>query len=98
VSPREGNDARHTEALRRLITDNGRGYNVLLEYGPRLTDDFGRTLAYLWVADGDSWYLVDEWMAALGFAHTWTRDGQYIPQIQAAEDAARASGAGCLWG
>jgi hypothetical protein len=51
------------------------------------------------MADPDgSWYLVDEWMAALGAARTWTADGQYIPQIQAAEDAARAAGAGCLWG
>jgi hypothetical protein len=62
-------------------------------------DPYGRTLAYLWVADPDgSMYLVDEWMATLGAALTWTADGQHIPQIQAAEDAAHAAGAGCLWG
>lgn len=86
-----------TDTLRRLLTDNGREYRVYLEYGPRRLDDFGRTLAYLWVADGDAWYLVDEWMALLGAANAWTADGQYIPQITAAESDAWANGRGCLW-
>jgi micrococcal nuclease len=91
-----GNEA--TNRLRGFLTDHGRDFNVYLEYGPRRVDNFGRTLAYVWVHDGgDAWYLIDEWMVLTGFGTAWTGDGQYIPQITAAERQARAAGAGCLW-
>jgi micrococcal nuclease len=87
-----------TNQLRVFLTDKGRDYNVYLEYGPRRVDEFGRTLAYMWVHDGgDAWYLIDEWMVLTGFGTAWTRDGQYIPQITVAERQARNAGAGCLW-
>lgn len=88
-----------TGLLRTMLADHGRGNAVWLEPGPRRVDPYGRALAYLWVYDGgDAWYLLDEWMALLGYAHTWTADGQYRNQIGAAEWDAYASGRGCLWG
>lgn len=87
-----------TDALRRLLTDNGRDYAVLLEHGPRLLDQYDRTLAYLWVLDApDSWYLLDEYMVNYGYARAWTRDGQYVPQIVAAEQRSQSGRTGCLW-
>lgn len=86
-----------TETLRGLLTDAGRDYAVYLEYGPRTTDQFGRTLAYLWVQDGESMAMVDEWMVILGAARAWMRDGQYRDAIVAREGEAQAAAAGCLW-
>lgn len=87
-----------TAALARLLTDNGRDWWVYLELGPRSADPFDRALYYLWVTDGDTWYLVDAWMASFGYARAWTRDGQYRDTIIAAEQDARTNGRGCLWG
>lgn len=80
-----------------MLADRERGNWVYLEYGPRSLDDFGRTLAYLWVADGDAWSLIDEWMVLLGAGEAWTRDGQYRDRIVTAEDEAVRQGVGCLW-
>ena len=88
-------------ALDRLLTDNGRAYNVYLEYGPRVSDQFGRTLAYVWIENvpgGGDWELVDWWMVWFGYARAWRGDGQYVDRIVAAEEDARANGRGCLWG
>ncbi len=86
-----------TAALRRLLTDNGRDFWVWLELGPRSADRFDRALYYLWVQDGSTWYLLDEWLAWFGYAHAWTGDGQYRNQIIAAERDAQANRRGCLW-
>lgn len=88
-----------TSQLRAFLTDNNRDFNVYLEYGPRQADEFGRTLAYLWVYDppDDAWYLIDEWMVLTGYAEAWTADGQHRDRILAAEEIAVREDAGCLW-
>lgn len=87
-----------TDALYRLLTDNGRDFNVYLEFGPRQVDQFGRALAYVWVADGDTWYLIDEWMVLFGYARAWREDGQHRGIIIQREEEAAATRSGCLWG
>lgn len=86
-----------TAALDRLLTDNGRDYNVYLEYGPRRTDQNDRTLAYVLVADGDQTALLDWWMVWFGYAYAWREDGQHAAEIIGAEEDAQANGRGCLW-
>ena len=56
-----------TERLRELVGDA-----VRLEDGPRLTDSFGRKLAYVYTVEGAS---IDEALIAEGLAVAWTRDG-----------------------
>ncbi len=68
---------------------------VRLEDGPRIKDEFGRRLAYLYTADGFS---VDVLMIGEGFAEAWTRDGQHRDTLIGLEDSARQNEAGCLWG
>ena len=79
-----------TDRLRQLAGDT-----VRLEDGPRLTDDFGRRLAYLYTANGFS---IDVLLIGEGLAEAWTRDGQHRDVLVGLEDSARANGAGCLWG
>ncbi|REF37153.1 endonuclease YncB(thermonuclease family) [Thermasporomyces composti] len=72
--------------------------SVRLEFDPsqgRL-DKYGRTLAYVWMRDGR---LFNEVMIRQGFAEEYTYDAAYKYQarFRAAEQAARAAGAG-LWG
>ena len=66
-----------------------------LEHGPRLQDDLGRRLAYLYTADGLS---IDVLMIGEGLAEAWTRDGQHRDTLVALEESARQNGAECLWG
>jgi endonuclease YncB( thermonuclease family) len=61
-------------------------------------DQFGRALAYVWVADGEQWYLIDEWMVLFGYARAWRDDGQYRDVIIDREGEAAANRADCLWG
>ena len=73
------------------------GRSAYLEYDPsqdRL-DKYGRTLAYLWIADGTFY---NETMIREGYAHEYTYDRPYKYQarFRAAEAAARAARAG-LW-
>ena len=86
-----------TAALRRLLTDNGRNFWVWLELAPRSGDRGGRALYYLWVQDGATWYLVDEWMAWFGYARAWRGEGQYAGRILAAELNAQRNRRGCMW-
>ena len=50
------------------------GSSVRLEDGPRLTDQFGRILAYLYTQDGVS---IDEALVRERLATAWTWDGQH---------------------
>jgi len=79
-----------TEAARRFL-----GSVVRLEDGPRRTDGFGRRLAYVYDAFGNS---IDVQMVAGGYARAWTRDGQHRDALVALEVSAESNGAGCLWG
>jgi micrococcal nuclease len=75
------------------------GARVLLELDPSQgeTDRFGRTLAYVWVADDPTRPVLFN-LAAIdgGFAEEVTYDGSYTWQAEfiAAEDAARSAGTG----
>src|SRR5215207_4598953 len=86
-----------TDLLAGMLQDRGRDWWVWVEHGPRHIDQFGRALGYLWVQDPgtEDWWLLDEWMALLGYARAWTADGQYVERILAAEADAQANGRGC---
>jgi endonuclease YncB( thermonuclease family) len=68
---------------------------VGLERDTRETDDFGRLLRYVWL-DGE---LINETLVREGYAESvaYPPDTARQPQLDAAEDAARAAGAG-IWG
>ena len=70
------------------------GEQVRLEDGPRLEDQFGRRLAYVYDSSGNS---IDVQLIAGGFALAWTRDGQHRDVLVGLEESARSSEAGCLW-
>ena len=78
-----------TERLRELAGDT-----VRLKDGPRLTDTYGRTLAYVYTVDGIS---IDAALIREGFATAWTRDGQLRDMLVGLEREARRQGAGGLW-
>ena len=70
------------------------GGSVRLEDGPRLTDQFGRILAYVFTQDGMS---IDETLIREGLATAWARDGQHRDFLVGLERGARRKYAGCLW-
>lgn len=71
------------------------GNSIRLEDGPRLTDQFGRILAYSYFTeDGAS---IDETLIREGLATAWTRDGQHRDLLVNLEREARIQGVGCLW-
>ena len=70
------------------------GATVRLEDGPRLTDQFGRLLAYVYTEDGTS---IDETLIREGLATAWTRDGQHRDRLVGLENDAKRKYAGCLW-
>ena len=78
-----------TERMRELA-----GEEVRAEPGPRGTDLYGRTLAYVYTASGAS---IDERMVRAGLAWAWTKDGQHRELLMMLEQEARSAGAGCLW-
>lgn len=51
---------------------------VRWEDGPRLTDTYGRNLAYAYTVAGAS---IDEAPIAEGLALVWTRDGQHRDRL-----------------
>ena len=76
------------------------GKQVLLEKDVSETDQYGRLLRYVWVADGDAWLLVNLELIRLGFAQisTYPPDVKYADALYvAAEQEASALGLG-LWG
>ena len=78
-----------SERLRELAGDS-----VRLEDGPRLTDQGGRLLAYVYTENGLS---VDEILIREGLATAWTRDGQHRDFLVNLEREAKRKYAGCLW-
>jgi endonuclease YncB( thermonuclease family) len=75
------------------------GKTVVLEKDVSDTDQDGRLLRYVWLTDGVSWTLVNLELVKQGFASVGTSelDAKYVAAYQAAEQKARANGAG-LWG
>ena len=78
-----------TDRLRELAGDQ-----VRLEDGPRLTDRYGRRLAYVYTESGIS---IDAVLIREGFTTAWTRDGQHRDGLVELEQEARREYAGCLW-
>jgi endonuclease YncB( thermonuclease family) len=78
-----------TEFTRLLV-----GAQLRLEDGPRLADSYGRRLAYVYDASGNS---LEVQMIAAGYAKAWTRDGQHRDMFIGLEENARRNNAGCLW-
>ena len=70
------------------------GNSVRLEDGPRLTDQFGRRLAYVYTEDG---YSIDEILVREGFGTAWTEDGQHRDYLVGLERTSREAESGCLW-
>jgi hypothetical protein len=86
-----------TDASQRLLSDNGRDAWAWVEMSPDRPAEGGIAYAYLWVEDGDGWYLLDELLAFLGYAHAWTGGGHYVERINVAEWDAYQNARGCLW-
>jgi len=76
-----------TERFRELA-----GETVRVEFGPRQEDRYGRILYYVCTKEGES---IDEILVREGFAKAWTRDGQHLDALVAAEEVARRDGRGC---
>lgn len=70
------------------------GNSVRLEDGPRLTDQFGRRLAYVYTEGGLS---IDETLVREGLATAWTGDGQHRDFLVGLEQEAKTRETGCLW-
>ena len=70
------------------------GGKVRLEDGPRLTDRFGRVLAYVYTVDGLS---IDEILIREGLATAWSVDGQHRDDLVGLEKETKERGTGCLW-
>ena len=78
-----------TKKLRKLA-----GRSIRLQLGPRVTDQYGRLLAYAYTDDGLS---IDEILIREGLATAWTRDGQHRDYLVGLERETRQRSAGCLW-
>ncbi len=72
------------------------GTTVWLEQDVSEVDRYGRLLRHIWTGDG---VLVNEELVRQGMAvvYTWPPDVKYEARLLAAQRAARAEGAGCLW-
>ena len=88
----ESGQSCYSEALNRLR--DLAGDTVRVESGPRLSDQYGRTLAYVYTGDGMS---VDEILIREGLARAWTGDGQHRNHLLEMEREARRNYTGCLW-
>ena len=77
------------------------GSEVDLGFDGRCTDDFGRTLAYVWTQDDEGHpVLVNAWMLQQGYVRLYrgyaAQTLRLEAQLVAAEDRARAAGRG-IW-
>ena len=70
------------------------GNSVRLEDGPRLTDQFGRRLAYVYTEDGFS---IDEILVREGLGAAWTEDGQHRDFLVGLERGTKMMDNGRLW-
>jgi len=91
------------DALRGLVE----GRAVRLEFGGELRDKYGRMLAYVYVGGegaeggaGGEGRFVNMEMVREGFAYAYPYkpNTEFAHEFAAAEESARESGAGCLWG
>ena len=63
--------------------------------GPRITDPYGRRLAYVYALNGES---IDAALIAGGYARAWTRDGQHAGVLTRIERVAAGDDVnGCLF-
>ena len=69
-------------------------YRPTHSYSHRGLDGFGRRLAYVCTAGGNS---IDVLLIGEGQARAWTRDGQHRDTLVGLEESARRNRAGCLW-
>ena len=60
----------------------------------RLTDQFGRRLAYVYTEHG---YSIDETLVREGLGTAWTEDAQHRDYLVGLERTARGMESGCLW-
>ena len=70
------------------------GDSVRLENGPRLIDQYGRMLAYVYIEDGTS---IDETLRRERLATAWTSDGQHRYHLVGLEQEARRQEVGGIW-
>lgn len=76
------------------------GKEVVLEKDVSETDQYGRALRHVWVADGDGWLLVNRELIRQGFASVTTipPDVKYVDELYLpAQDEAQAAAMG-VWG
>ena len=75
------------------------GKEVVLEHDLTTTDLYGRTLAYVWLTDGQVWDMANEIMLLLGLATLYTvpPNVAYVERLQDAQDTAQEAQAG-MWG
>jgi micrococcal nuclease len=87
----QADGARARDAAEQLL----RGRTVRLEYDVERTDRYDRTLAWVWLPDGT---LANERLVRDGWARVYTHrpNVRHVAALRAAQDAARAAGAG-LW-
>jgi micrococcal nuclease len=93
VDTPERGDRCYREALDR--NEQLLGESVLLLADSRDRDSFGRSLRYVFLADGTS---VDATLVAEGFGWAWREDGRYRDDLVGFESQAEAADRGCLWG
>jgi len=104
-----GIDSPETHHPRRRVEELGReasrfneslvlGKRVLLEFDLQRRDRYGRTLAYLWLADEGKGAMINELMVAEGFAlpYSFPPNLRHTELFREAFGRARASGKG-LW-
>ncbi len=79
----------------RFTTRRLTGQRIRLTFDVERIDPFGRTLAYLWLADGS---MFNELLVRRGLATvaTYPPDTRYVERFEAAQRAARGAGRG-LW-
>ncbi len=92
VDTPERGEACYSEARSRLR--ELAGDSILLLPDERLQDPGGRELRYVFTEEGVS---VDAALLHEGLAIAWRRDGAFVDEFVALEDAAAAAETGCLW-
>lgn len=85
-----------SEQASRMLTSLILGKAVFLERDTTETDEYDRLLRYAFIGDT----FVNGVMVSDGYAWAITRqpDDRYASRLEAAEEDARQSGRGCLWG
>jgi micrococcal nuclease len=85
----------YAEQASAYTTSRLEGRTVRLEFDIERIDQYGRTLAYVWIGDE----LFNETLVAQGYAlvTTYPPDVKYVDRFVAAQRAAREAGRG-LWG